>query len=164
MLKHFKGVLVSDFYTGYDSLECKQQKCMIHLIRDLNGDFIKHQLDLELKKIVIEFGRLLRSIIATIDKYGLRKNHLNKHKKDVDKFYLNIISTTYDSEYALAYQKRFMKYREKLFYFLERDNVPWNNNNAEHSIKPFAKWRKKISKNLTKQNIENHLTFNFTDV
>ena len=31
------------------------------------------------------------------------------------------------------------------------------NNNAEHSIKPFAKWRKKISKNLTKQNIEHHL-------
>jgi hypothetical protein len=39
LLKDFKGVLVSDFYTGYDSLECKQQKCLVHLIRDLNGDF-----------------------------------------------------------------------------------------------------------------------------
>ena len=28
---------------------------------------------------------------------------------------------------------------------------------AEYSIKPFAKWRKKVSKSLTKQNIENHL-------
>lgn len=41
--------------------------------------------------------------------------------------------------------------------FLEYDNIPWNNNNAEHSIKPFAKWRKKISRSLSKQNIENHL-------
>ena len=64
----------------------------------------------------------------------------------------------FESEYALSYQKRFIKYRDKLFCFLNCDNIPWNNNNAEHSIKPFAKWRKKISKNLTKQNIENHLT------
>lgn len=35
----FDGVLVSDFFSGYDSLPCKQQKCLIHLIRDLNGDF-----------------------------------------------------------------------------------------------------------------------------
>ncbi len=158
LLKDFKGVLVSDFYTGYDSLECRQQKCLVHLIRDLNGDFLNHQLDFELKKIVMEFGSILRSIIATIDKYGLKNKHLNKHKKDVDKFYSNVILTTFESEYALAYQKRFIKYKEKLFHFLECDNIPWNNNNAEHSIKPFAKWRKKISKNLTKQNIENHLT------
>ena len=157
-LKDFKGVLVSDFYTGYDSLECRQQKCLVHLIRDLNGDFLNNQLDFELKKIVIEFGSLLRSIIATIDKYGLKRKHLNKHKKNVDKFYSNTISTMFESEYALSYQKRFIKYRDKLFCFLNCDNIPWNNNNAEHSIKPFAKWRKKISKNLTKQNIENHLT------
>jgi predicted RecB family nuclease len=31
MLREFKGVLVSDFYTAYDSLECPQQKCLIHL-------------------------------------------------------------------------------------------------------------------------------------
>jgi hypothetical protein len=41
--------------------------------------------------------------------------------------------------------------------FLGKDNVPWNNNNAEYSIKPFAKWRKKVSKSLTKQNIDNQL-------
>src|SRR5208337_5325576 len=35
-LKDFKGVLVSDFYSAYDSVNCPQQKCLIHLIRDLN--------------------------------------------------------------------------------------------------------------------------------
>jgi len=30
ILKTFKGVLVSDFYTGYDSIDCAQQKCLIH--------------------------------------------------------------------------------------------------------------------------------------
>ena len=54
-------------------------------------------------------------------------------------------------------KKRLIKYREKLFLFLKFDGIPWNNNNAEHAIKPFAKWRKKVSKSLTPQNIENHL-------
>ena len=157
LLSDFKGVLISDFYTGYDGIECEQQKCLVHLIRDMNEDFLKNQLDFELKKIVVEFGILLRAIIATIDKYGLKKIHLNKHKKDVDKFYAIVISISYESELAISYQKRFTKYKDKLFLFLEKDNVPWNNNNAENSIKPFAKWRKKVSKSLTKQNIENHL-------
>jgi hypothetical protein len=49
-----------------------------------------------------------------------------------------------------------VKYKNKFCLFLEKDNIPWKNNNAEFSIKSFAKWRKKVSKSLTKQNIENH--------
>lgn len=157
LLQDFKGVLVSDFYTGYDSLECEQQKCLVHLIRDLNEDFMKHQLDEEFKLIISEFGNLLRNIIATIDKYGLKKFYLKKHKKEVEKFYKKVILQEFESDLALSYQKRFVKYKEKLFSFLNHDGIPWNNNNAEHSIKPFAKWRKKISKTLTKKNIEHHL-------
>lgn len=67
---------------------------------------------MELKKIVIDFGILLRKIIATIDKFGLKKIHLNKHKKDVDKFYQNVISNKFESEFALSFQKRFVKYCE----------------------------------------------------
>lgn len=36
LLKDFQGVLVSDFYIAYDSVNCPQQKCLIHLIRDMN--------------------------------------------------------------------------------------------------------------------------------
>lgn len=157
LLSEFDGVLISDFYTGYDGIDCEQQKCLVHLIRDMNEDFLKNQLDLELKQIVVEFGILLRAIIASVDKYGLKKLHLSKHKKDVERFYSNVISNQFESEFALSYQRRFTKYREKLFLFLEKDNIPWNNNNAEYSIKPFAKWRKKVSKSLTRQNIDNHL-------
>ena len=38
MLTGFKGVLVSDFYAGYGSVNCAQQKCLIHLLRDINQD------------------------------------------------------------------------------------------------------------------------------
>src|SRR4029453_1033458 len=45
MLKDFKGVLVSDFYGAYDSLNCPQQKCLVHLIRDLNDEVLAHPYD-----------------------------------------------------------------------------------------------------------------------
>jgi hypothetical protein len=35
MLGGFTGVLVSDFYSAYDAPKCPQQKCLIHLIRDI---------------------------------------------------------------------------------------------------------------------------------
>ena len=44
ILNKFKGILVSDFYSLYDSFECPQQKCLIHLLRDLNDDFFVNPL------------------------------------------------------------------------------------------------------------------------
>ena len=49
MFKNFSGVLVTDFYAAYDAIECPQQKCLIHLIRDLNEELLKHPYDDELK-------------------------------------------------------------------------------------------------------------------
>ena len=42
LLADFKGVLISDFYAAYDSMECPQQKCLIHLIRDINQDLLNN--------------------------------------------------------------------------------------------------------------------------
>jgi hypothetical protein len=36
ILDGYKGVLISDFYPGYDAVPCDQQKCLVHLIRDLS--------------------------------------------------------------------------------------------------------------------------------
>jgi len=38
LMRNFTGVLVSDFYSGYDKIDCPQQKCLVHLIRDMNED------------------------------------------------------------------------------------------------------------------------------
>jgi len=77
-LDGFKGVLISDFYTAYDSQPCPQQKCLIHLIRDINDDLLKNPFDEELKKIASEFTVLLVPIIETIDKFGFKKKEFKK--------------------------------------------------------------------------------------
>jgi len=141
LLKGFAGVLVSDFYKGYDSLPCSQQKCLVHLIRDINGDLLTHFHDEELKSLAKCFGVLLMKIVTTVDKRGLRRHYLQKHKVDVEQFFCKVCDHPYQSEVAEKYRKRLLKYREKLFTFLDHDGVPWNNNNAEHAVKHFAKYR-----------------------
>ena len=141
LLLNFKGVLISDFYSAYDSIDCPQQKCLVHLIRDLNEDYFKQPFNDELKNMVREFSELLKSIVETIDRFGLKAWFLRKHKKYVDRFNRSISGRKFKTEIAIKYQKRFEKYADKLFTFLDYDNVPWNNNNAEHAIKPFAKLR-----------------------
>ncbi|MGA9669875.1 MAG: IS66 family transposase [Terracidiphilus sp.] len=158
LLEDFKGVLVSDFYAAYDSIPCPQQKCLIHLMRDLNDDVLQNPFDEELKSIVTDFSKVLQAIIANIDRRGLKKYFLRKHAKGVARFYRMLDRASFKSEVALKTQKRLEKNRDKLFTFLQYDGVPWNNNNAEHAIKAFAKLRDIVSGSSTKKGIDEYLT------
>jgi hypothetical protein len=158
LLREFKGVLVSDFYAAYDSIECPQQKCLIHLLRDLNDDTLNNPFDEELKRIVGGFAELLRAIVQTVDRYGLKRHFLRKHLASVARFYKKLIAPDYHSEAAIKCKQRFDKNHDKLFTFLRYDGVPWNNNNAEHAIKAFARLRTVMAGTSTEKGIEEYLT------
>ena len=157
LLREFKGVLVSDFYTAYDSINCPQQKCLIHLIRDLNDEILKYPFDKELKELTQEFAMLLKPIIETIDRFGLKTRFLKKHKAHIKSFYKVLANRDYKSEVALKCKKRFEKYHDKLFTFISYDGIPWNNNNAEHTIKAFAMLRKVIGGKSSDKGIREYL-------
>jgi Transposase IS66 family len=157
MLNGFEGVLISDFFTAYDSLNMPQQRCLIHFMRDLNDDLLKNPFDVELKKFGQIFSSVLRGIVETIDRYGLKKRHLHKHKATSDRFCQWATETEFHSEAAKKFQKRVDKYRDKLFEFLERDGVAWNNNNAEHAMKCFARYRRFADGRMTKKSVQDYL-------
>lgn len=158
LLKDFKGVLVSDFYAAYDAIACPQQKCLIHLMRDLNEEILHNPFDQEMKSIAIGFAELLRPIVDTIDRHGLKKLFLRKHLIEVDRFFRFLDATDFKSEAALKCKQRFEKNRDTLFTFLRYDGVPWNNNNAEHAIKAFARLRDVISGTSSKKGVDEYLT------
>jgi hypothetical protein len=118
---------------------------------------LKAPYDKEYKDFVQQFAKLLKKIIRTIDKYGLRKRNLNKHKKDVKRFYKSISKQKYTSDLVERYKKRFEKNEDKLFTFLSYNSVPWNNNNAEHAIKHFAMYRQNVNGLLTEKGAEQYL-------
>ncbi|MEQ1850918.1 MAG: TM0106 family RecB-like putative nuclease [Chthoniobacteraceae bacterium] len=157
LLTEFKGVLVSDFYAVYDSMPCLQQKCLIHLMRDLNDTVLDYPFDEEVRGIVTQFGEILRNIVATIDRRGLKGHFLQKHRLEVERFYRHMRGANYQSEAALRCKERFEKNKEKLFTFLNHDGVPWNNNNVEHAIKAFARLRRAVEGLSTPKGIEEYL-------
>jgi hypothetical protein len=158
LLKGFNGVLVSDFYAAYDSINCPQQKCLIHLMRDLNDAILDNPFDVEMRSIAVGFTDLLKPMVDTIDRRGLRKRFLRKHLVAVEKFYSIIDGAEFKSESAVKCQQRFQKNRDRLFTFLRYDDVPWNNNNAEHAIKAFARLRDVIAGSSSKKGVDEYLT------
>jgi hypothetical protein len=157
LLTDFKGVLVSDFYAAYDSIKCAQQKCLIHLIRDLNEDLYKEPFNGELKELVGEVAALLKPIIETVDRFGLKRRFLRRHKVHVHRFFKHLSRRECQNETTLKYKQRLERNRDTLFTFLDHDGVPWNNNNAEHAIKAFAYLRKDFEGLSTEKGIKEYL-------
>jgi predicted RecB family nuclease len=150
VLEGFHGVLVSDFYGVYDSMECAQQRCLIHLMRDINEAMRKSAFNEQISSVAAGFGNLLREIVDTVDRRGLKSRYLRKHKRDVRRFFQELKMAKLTDDTAVAIRRRFVKNEGKLFTFLDHDNVPWNNNNAEHAVRAFTKLRNMMATSTAK--------------
>jgi predicted RecB family nuclease len=156
-LQSYEGVLISDFYPGYDSFPCRQQKCLSHLIGDLNDDLWKNPFNLQYESFLAAVRDLLVPIFKDVERYGLKTRFLKKHMKAVDRFYkLNIDDVQHKCEIVQKYQKRFARYRESIFLFLIKDGIPWNNNTAERALRHIAVQRK-ISGSFFKRGATDYL-------
>lgn len=139
LLDGFRGVLVTDFFGGYDSVCELQQKCLVHLIRDLNEDLWKYPFNVEFESFVGAVSQLLADLFADVDRYGLKTRHLRKHIRAVERFYDDlIIGRKPKCAVTARYCKRFTRYRDSIFRFLTEDEIPWHNNLAERLLRHFA--------------------------
>ena len=157
MLRDFSGVLVTDFYAVYDTIQCPQQKCVIHFIRDLNEELLNHPYDDGLKQLAGAFAGLVKPMIETVDLRGLKKRFLGKHRLSVDRFYKLLTERPVTSEAVTKIIGRLQKSRNTMFTFLDFDDVPWNNNNAEHAIKAFASLRRVFAGTTTEKGLRESL-------
>jgi len=156
LLKTFSGVLVSDFYSAYDAIDCPQQKCLIHFIRDLNTAILEHPFDEGLKQLAANFAGVVKPIIETVDRRGLKKRFLSKFRNSIDRFYKGLVDDA-AGQAAGKLVDRLKKNRNKMFTFLDFDDVPWNNNNAEHAVKAFALLRRVIDGLPTEKSLRDTL-------
>ena len=157
MLGDFSGVLVSDFYAAYDGIQCPQQKCLVHFIRDLNDALLKQPYDEGLRLLARDFTCLVKPMVDTVDRRGLKKRFLRKHRSAVDRFYKRVASELGTGEAVGKLVGRLQKNRDKMFTFLDFDDIPWNNNNAEHAIKAFASLRRVIEGPTTEKGLRDFL-------
>ncbi len=153
----YRGTIVTDFYGGYDALPCRQQKCLVHLIRDLNDDLWKNPFDDEFERFVNAVRDLLVPLLEDAQRFGLKARHLGKHQGRIDRFYGEMITgQTSVRDTTARYRKRFERYKESLFCFIANDGVPWHNNTAERALRHLAVQRK-ISGAFTEKGASDYL-------
>ena len=140
--KDFAGVVVADFFSAYNKLSCEQQKCTVHLLRELRDCAKKNK-----TSEFAAFRKSLKRIIADAMRLVA--------KKDFDpSSHENLILRLHDRVYSLAVadyinpdcrrlSKRLWQHGENLFTFLSYPGVVTpDNNRAERAIRPAVVLRK----------------------
>ena len=135
-----------DFYAAYDAMDCPQQKCLIHLIRDLNDNLLK---PLSMRNSAA--GRAIRRPDPGGGRrpstgYGLKRCHLHKHKRDVDRFSRWSRGHLRLGDRA-ALPAAVPEVRGQAVHVPGPRRSPWNNNNAENAVKRLVSRRKVLGGN-----------------
>lgn len=138
----FSGVVVADFFSAYNKLSCEQQKCIVHLLRELHECAKKNK-----TSEFAAFRKKLKRIIAD----ALRLVAMDSFDPDSCE---NQIWRLHDRTHALAaaeyknpdcrrLAKRLLKHEASLFTFLFHPGVVTpDNNRAERAIRPAVVLRK----------------------
>jgi Transposase IS66 family len=109
----------------------------------LNDDLWQNPADDEFEGFVVAVRDLLVSLLEDVQRFGLKARHLHKHRSRIDRFYRELITGQLSvSDTTARYRKRFERYKESLFSFIENDGVPWHNNAAERALRHLAVQRK----------------------
>lgn len=141
--EHFEGVLISDFWGAYNILTCVKQKCLVHLLRDLervekyqdtSGDWAR-------------FAKKLRRLIR--DAIRLRKRLPDLDPATYERRYHRVeqrlqllIETDWTNRQARRLVKRLRRHQHELFTFVLEHEVPFENNFAERIIRQAVIMRK----------------------
>lgn len=150
----FIGVLICDFYSSYNRLNYKQQKCLVHLLRIFERDLDKHPEDEELKKFIRE---VLDALMPAIEKSKKEKKALPDVKQATEQALNEIFSEAYDSKFVQRKAKRLKKHLPDMLRFLDNPDIPSHNNDGERVFRPFAVCRKIIGCFRSTKGAKNHL-------
>lgn len=135
------GVLVTDFYGAYHRINCRKQRCLVHLLREL----VRLRDTLPAAMV----GRHIRPLIELFqDAMALagRRSELSPDafaaeaaeiRRRFDERYWR---TSSDPDCRRIYDRLF-RHRKELLVFLETPDVPPDNNAAERDIRSVAATR-----------------------
>ncbi len=143
----FDGVLITDFWAAYDSVEAAdRQKCLPHLLRELekvdrHNDGAEWQaFAKKLRRLLGDGIRLRKRPDFTPDRYRSRIDRLN-HRVG------QMAGEEHVDADARRLTKRLRRYGEYLFTFLDYTYVPADNNFGERQIRPAVILRKNSQSN-----------------
>lgn len=141
--EQFSGVFVSDFWGAYNVLHCAQQKCLVHLLRDMervwkakdhSGDWPK-------------FSKILKRLIRDGIRLWYRADEMDdtafqSKRSRIEKRLQLLIDHDWTNKEACRLIKRLKRHQDEIFTFLHHLEVPFDNNFGERSIRGAVIMRK----------------------
>lgn len=135
----FNGTLVSDFYAAYNGLDCSKQRCLVHLLRELAklreelpGPSVRAFIQplITLFQDAIQLGK---------DREGLSPAEFHRKRQAIyERFDDLVLGSRSRHPECRRIGRRLFNHCEELFTFLERPEVPADNNGAERDIRSLA--------------------------
>ena len=142
--KAFGGTLVSDFYSAYNTVNCKRQKCLTHLLRELretaarSPPFAAGRFYRRCKRLTCDLLDLKKRWEQLDDRaYAAAANRLEKRLADLAAAHRD------DPDVDVRrLAERLSRHREQLTAFLWDRGVDGTNNAAERALRPLVVARK----------------------
>ena len=138
----FGGTLVSDFYSAYATMDCKKQKCLVHLLRELNESAEKFPAFAS-GAFFTQCKRLIKQMLRLKSRWKkLGKRRYLAHVKKLEARLHRLITTDYDEANARRIVRRMCKHQKELTAFLREKDLDGTNNAAERALRPAVVARK----------------------
>ncbi len=152
----FNGILITDFYGAYRKIKTKKQKCVVHLLREMDRCRISDQSKefqvhyKKLKRILTDAHRLKKrrsdlSVLVFYRRLNLLKERL-----------LNFACAAFVNKNWQRLSKRLLAYSDEMLTFIDCPDVPWDNNHAERLIRPHVINRNRSFGNRSRNGADAH--------
>jgi transposase len=139
----FDGVFVSDFWGAYNVLSCAQQKCLVHLLRDMERVWKAK----DSKKDWPRFSKKLKRLIRDAIRLWYRMDTMDEvtyqnRQERIERRLQLLIDHEWTNKEARRLIKRLKRHQHQIFTFLDNPEVPFDNNFGERSIRGAVIMRK----------------------
>jgi transposase len=138
----FAGTLVSDFWRAYESVCVEdRQYCLPHLLRELLK-VDEHNDAIEWQAFAKQLRRLIRDGIRLRKRHDFDPLRYASRIRLIHRRLCALAEASYDDADAARLGERLSRHRDHLFTFLDKIEVPFDNNHAERQIRPAVIIRK----------------------
>ena len=150
-IEAFDGVLVTDFWAAYNAVcAADRQCCLVHLLRELEK-VDQTNASAEWRAFAKKLRRLLRDGIRLRKRPDFEPETYASRIQRIDRRLMALARAAYADKDASRLAKRLLKYCDSLFTFLDRPDVPFENNLAERMIRPAVVLRRNSQSNRSEK-------------
>lgn len=152
----YGGVIVSDFYSAYNRLPGKKQRCLVHLMREMRRCYELGEGE-EFRRQYRQLRRILRDGITLGEKrQTVREKRYWRRVAQIKRRLLKWTLLDHGDRHLKRLSDRFLRHWHELMTFLEEPGVAYENNLCERMIRQNVIMRNRSYQNRSEKGAKAH--------